>query len=64
MFRNRLVHVIAGRALLGLLNTATFLLTASAVLFGDEMLVPQATVMVAAPSAVLDTNSSAVFFWS
>ena len=64
MIRNRLVHGIARRALLGLPNTATFLLIASAVLFGNEMLVPQATVMVAAPSAVLDTNSSAVFIWS
>ncbi len=55
MFRNRLVHVIARRELLGLLNTATFLLTESAVLFG---------VMEAAPAAVLDTISSALFFWS
>ncbi|MCY4580726.1 MAG: hypothetical protein OXD31_16995 [Chloroflexi bacterium] len=64
MFRNRLVHVIARRALLGLLNTATFLLMASAVLFGDEMLVPLHGVMEAAPAAVLDTISSALFFWS
>ena len=64
MIRKILVYAIAKRLILGLLNITSMMVMASAVLFGDSLLVPLFEVFEAAPEKVIGTILRTAFSWA